>query len=219
MSLKDIKLTQLGTADKIDVTRSLTTIIDGKGDHKKIQERIEILKEQVSSTDSISQSEQLQERITRLASGVAIIRIGAATEVDMIEKKHRVEDALEAVRAAKEEGIVAGGGTALLRVVQNLDVKVDNEEQSHGVQIIKEACYEPIKQILVNAGKSPDVVINNILQSDQADIGLDVARDVYVDLYQEGIVDPVKVTCCAIQNATSVVSTLVTTNHAIIESN
>lgn len=97
-------------------------------------------------------------------------------------------------------------------------MKVDNDEQAQGVQIIKEACCEPIKQILINAGKSPDVVINNILQSDQSDIGLDVARDVYVDLYQEGIVDPVKVTCCAIQNATSVVSTLVTTNHAIIES-
>ena len=218
LSLRDIKLTQLGTANKIDITRAMTTIIDGQGNHKKIQEKIGILKERLAETDSISESEQLQERITRLASGVAIIRIGAATEVDMIEKKHRVEDALEAVRAAKEEGIVSGGGTALLRVAQNLDLKVDNDEQAQGVQIIKEACCEPIKQILINAGKSPDVVINNILQSDQSDIGLDVARDVYVDLYQEGIVDPVKVTCCAIQNATSVVSTLVTTNHAIIES-
>ena len=122
----------------------------------------------------------------------------------MIEKRHRIEDALEAVRAAKEDGIVTGGGTALLRAVQNLEVDTDNAEQAQGVAIIKEACYEPIRQILTNAGKSPDVVINNILQSDQSDIGLDVATDQYVDLYEAGVVDPVKVTCCAIKNAMSI---------------
>jgi chaperonin GroEL len=135
----------------------------------------------------------------------------------MVEKRHRIEDALEAVRAAKDDGIVTGGGTALLRVVQDLEVETENAEQAQGVEIIKEACYEPIKQILNNAGKSADVVINNILQSDQTDIGLDVATDQYVDMFETGVVDPVKVTCCAVKNAVSVSSTLLTTNHAIIQ--
>ena len=175
-----------------------------------------MLRDQVAASDTLQEAEAIQERITRLASGVAIIRVGASTEVEMIEKRHRIEDALEAVRAAKEDGIVTGGGTALLRVVQGLEVDTENPEQAQGVEIIREACYEPIRQILTNAGKSPDVVINNILQSDQSDIGLNVATDQYVDLFEAGVVDPVKVTCCAVKNAMSVSSTLLTTNHAII---
>ena len=216
LSLRDIKLTQLGTAKKIDITKNLTTIIDGQGDHKVIQEKISTLRDQVTNAESLTEGEAIQERITRLASGVAIIRVGASSEVEMIEKKHRIEDALEAVRAAKEDGIVIGGGTALLKVVQDLEVDTENPEQAQGVEIIKEACYEPIRQILANAGKSPDVAINNILQSDQSDIGLNVATDQYVDMYEAGVIDPVKVTCCALQNAMSVSSTLLTTNHAII---
>ena len=216
LSLRDIKLTQLGTAKKIDITKNLTTIIDGQGDHKVIQEKISTLRDQVTNAESLAEGEAIQERITRLASGVAIIRVGASSEVEMIEKKHRIEDALEAVRAAKEDGIVIGGGTALLKVVQDLEVETENPEQAQGVEIIKEACYEPIRQILANAGKSPDVVINNILQSDQSDIGLNVATDQYVDMYEAGVIDPVKVTCCALQNAMSVSSILLTTNHAII---
>ena len=217
LSLRDVKLEHFGTAKKIDVTKHLTTLIDGVGEGKDIQERIEILREQVAQSQTDAEGEAIQERITRLASGVAIIRVGASTEVEMVEKRHRIEDALEAVRAAKDDGIVAGGGIALLRAVQDLEVETENAEQAQGVEIIKEACYEPIKQILINAGKSADVVINNILQNDQADIGLDVATDQYVDMFEAGIVDPVKVTCCAIQNAMSVSSTLLTTNHAIIQ--
>jgi len=216
LTLRDVKMDHFGTAKKVDVTKNLTTVIDGMGEPAEIQEKISMLRDQVAASDTLQEAEAIQERITRLASGVAIIRVGASTEVEMIEKRHRIEDALEAVRAAKEDGIVTGGGTALLRAVQNLEVHTDNAEQAQGVAIIKEACYEPIRQILTNAGKSPDVVINNILQSDQSDIGLDVATDQYVDLYEAGVVDPVKVTCCAIKNAMSVSSTLLTTNHAII---
>jgi len=217
LSLRDVKMEHFGTAKKIDVTKTVTTVVDGLGEPTQIQERISLLRDQVSASETLELGEAIQERITRLASGVAIIRVGASTEVEMVEKRHRIEDALEAVRAAKENGIVTGGGTALLRVVQALEVDTENAEQAQGVEIIKEACYEPIKQILINAGKSPDIVINNILQSDQADIGLDVATDQYVDMYEAGVVDPVKVTCCAVQNAMSVSSTLLTTNHAIIQ--
>jgi len=217
LTLRDVNLSHFGTSKKVDVTKHLTTVIDGVGDGAAIQERIGILREQVAQSQTDQEGEAIQERITRLASGVAIIRVGASTEVEMVEKRHRIEDALEAVRAAKDDGIVAGGGIALLRVVQDLEVETENAEQAQGVEIIKEACYEPIKQILINAGKSADVVINNILQNDQADIGLDVATDQYVDMFEAGIVDPVKVTCCAIQNAMSVSSTLLTTNHAIIQ--
>jgi len=217
LTLRDVNLSHFGTSKKVDVTKHLTTVIDGVGDGAAIQERIGILREQVAQSQTDQEGEAIQERITRLASGVAIIRVGASTEVEMVEKRHRIEDALEAVRAAKDDGIVAGGGIALLRAVQDLEVETENAEQAQGVEIIKEACYEPIKQILINAGKSADVVINNILQNDQADIGLDVATDQYVDMFEAGIVDPVKVTCCAIQNAMSVSSTLLTTNHAIIQ--
>ena len=217
LTLRDVNLSHFGTSKKIDVTKHLTTVIDGVGEGTAIQERIGILREQVAQSQTDQEGEAIQERITRLASGVAIIRVGASTEVEMVEKRHRIEDALEAVRAAKDDGIVAGGGIALLRAVQDLEVETENAEQAQGVEIIKEACYEPIKQILINAGKSADVVINNILQNDQADIGLDVATDQYVDMFEAGIVDPVKVTCCAIQNAMSVSSTLLTTNHAIIQ--
>jgi chaperonin GroEL len=217
LTLRDVKLEHFGTSKKIDVTKNLTTVIDGLGKPTEIQERISVLRDQVAASDTLEEGEAIQERITRLASGVAIIRVGASTEVEMIEKRHRIEDALEAVRAAKDDGIITGGGTALLRVVQGLEVETENTEQAQGVEIIKEACYEPIKQILTNAGKSPDVVINNILQSDQTDIGLDVATDQYVDMYEAGVVDPVKVTCCAVKNAMSVSSTLLTTNHAIIQ--
>jgi chaperonin GroEL len=216
LTLRDVKMDHFGTAKKFDVTKNLTTVIDGMGEPAEIQEKISMLRDQVAASDTLQEGEAIQERITRLASGVAIIRVGASTEVEMIEKRHRIEDALEAVRAAKEDGIVTGGGTALLRAVQNLEVDTENAEQAQGVEIIKEACYEPIRQILTNAGKSPDVVINNILQSDQSDIGLNVATDQYVDLFEAGVVDPVKVTCCAVKNAMSVSSTLITTNHAII---
>ena len=217
LTLRDVNLSHFGTSKKVDVTKHLTTVIDGVGEGSAIQERIGILREQVAQSQTDQEGEAIQERITRLASGVAIIRVGASTEVEMVEKRHRIEDALEAVRAAKDDGIVAGGGIALLRAVQDLEVETENAEQAQGVEIIKEACYEPIKQILINAGKSADVVINNILQNDQTDIGLDVATDQYVDMFEAGIVDPVKVTCCAVQNAMSVSSTLLTTNHAIIQ--
>ena len=216
-SLKDIKLTDFGVARKIDIARDFTTIVDGRGDAKKIQEQITNLKEGIEENESIQECERLQERVTRLASGVAIIRVGASTEIEMIEKKHRLEDALEAVKSAQERGIVPGGGIALLRAASKLEVETDNTEQECGARIILDAASSPLKQMLSNAGCSPDVIIEKVLDVDDSNYGYNVANSEYVDMYEKGIIDPVKVTCCALENATSVVSTLITTDHSIVQ--
>ena len=158
----------------------------------------------------------LQQRITRLASGIAIIRVGAATEVEMIEKKHRIEDALEAVRSAQQEGIVAGGGVALLRAAEGLNVEVANEDQRLGVELLKIVAAEPLRQMADNAGESPDIVVS-MVSKETENYGYDFTTQKLEDMYQIGVVDPVKVTRCALQNAVSVASTLITTNHAIIQ--
>jgi len=211
-----VKLTDFGTAKKINITKSITTIVDGQGDGQQIQERIETLKETIKETESLQECEKYQERITRLASGIAIIRVGASTEIEMIEKKHRLEDALEAVRSAREEGLVSGGGVALLRVANKLEVECDNDEQECGVKIIQSILTAPIRQMLVNAGQSPDVIISEV-SSLEGDMGYNVATGEFVDMYETGIIDPVKVTSSALKNAASVVSTLITTNHCIIQ--
>ena len=181
-----------------------------------VQERIENIKETIKETESLQECEKYQERITRLASGIAIIRVGASTEIEMIEKKHRLEDALEAVRSAREEGLVSGGGVALLRAANSLEVECDNEEQQCGVKIIKSVLTAPITQMLVNAGQSPDVIISQVSDL-EGDMGYNVATGEFVDMYETGIIDPVKVTSSALKNASSVVSTLITTNHCIIQ--
>jgi len=216
IKLKDVKLKHLGSAKKIEILKNTTTIVDGKADWEKVEERIESLKEEIKQTEDLVECERIQERITRMSSGVAIIRVGAPTEIEMIEKKHRIEDALEAVRSAQLEGTVPGGGVALVRIVQSLDVEVDNDDQRLGVEIIKQAAYAPLRQMALNAGESYDLILAEILANPDG-FGWDFSNNTIVDMYEQGIIDPAKVTRSAIQNATSVASTLITTNHAIVE--
>lgn len=217
LQLKDIKLIHFGQCKKVSVSKTWTTIVGGRGDENLIDKRINSLKVEISETESLQECERIQERITRLASGVAVIRVGAATEVEMIEKKHRIDDALEAVRSAQEEGIVPGGGTALLRACHGISVMTDNEEQEMGVKIILDAVEEPLRQMAINAGESPDLVVNCV-KTEHSSFGWDFITGKLIDMFEAGIIDPVKVTRCALQNAASVASTLITTNYAIIKS-
>ena len=216
VKLREIELKHLGSASSIDITKNLTTIIDGDGDIDAIEERIEALKVELKQTENIHECEKIQERITRLASGIAIIRVGAPTEVEMIEKKHRIEDALESVKAAQEEGVVPGGGLALLRSVKDLEVEVENEEQHFGVQVVMGAAEAPIRQIADNAGFSPDIAIGKV-ENETGSIGMNFATGEVVDLFEAGVIDPLKVTRTALKNAVSVASTLLTADYAIIE--
>jgi len=217
VKLKDVKLQHLGTAKTIMATNSITTIVGGNGDNEEIEKRIETLKEQIEQTESLHDCGVIQERITRLASGVAIIHVGAPTEIEMTEKKHRIEDALEAVKSAQQEGVVMGGGIALIRVSQGLNIDVENETQQLGANIIFEAVKEPLRQMALNAGESPDLILSKVLTSDKNN-GWDFTKNKLVNMLDAGIIDPVKVTRCALQNAASVASTLIMTNFAIIES-
>jgi len=212
----DAKLSDLGSATKIEISRYLTTIMGGTGDLDDIESRIETLKAQLEETDSLHECERLQDRITKLASGVAVIRVGGATEIEMIEKKHRIEDALEAVKSAQQEGIVAGGGTALVRASIDLQVEVSNDEQELGVEIIKGAIQEPLKQMATNAGASADLSVNRILSAEDHE-GWNFSTGEFVDLFDSGILDPAKVTRCALQNAASAAGTLLTANYAIVQ--
>ena len=214
--LRDIKLTDFGRAKTIESSKVFTTIVGGNGDLEEVEKSIDLLKAEIEQTDSLQECERIQERITRLASGIAIIRVGAATEIEMIEKKHRIEDALEAVNSAQLEGIVPGGGIALLRASKGLKVKTDNEDQRLGVQIILEAIKGPLTQMCLNAGESPDIIISKVINK-TGPIGFDFTTGKMIDFMEAGIVDPVKVTRCALQNAASVSSTLITTNCAIVE--
>ena len=215
LTLKDIKLTHFGQCKSISVNKTWTTVVGGKGNQDHVEERIDTLKTEIKNTESLQECERIQERITRLASGVAIIRVGAATEVEMIEKKHRIDDALEAVRSAQEEGIVAGGGVALLRTSTNIDITTENEEQAIGAKIILDAVEEPLRQMAINAGKSPDLVIDKVRRL-TGNEGFNFMTDSVTDMLEQGIIDPAKVTRCALQNAVSVASTLITTSHAIV---
>jgi chaperonin GroEL len=216
MRVKETKLQDLGSANKIEISRNLTTVMGGKGDVDDIEKRVNTLKVQLSDTENLHECERLQDRITKLASGVAVIRVGGATEIEMIEKKHRIEDALEAVKSAQQEGIVAGGGTALVRASTDLEVNVANDEQQLGVEIIKGAIQEPLKQMAANAGSSPDLTVSRILSSEEHE-GWDFSTGNFVDLFEIGILDPTKVTRCALQNAASAAGTLLTANYAIVQ--
>ena len=215
LQLKQVKLVHFGQSKSVSINKGWTTLVGGKGDHEQIDKKIEALKVEIQNTDSLQECERIQERITRLASGVAVIRVGAATEVEMIEKKHRIDDALEAVRSAQEEGIVAGGGVALLRSSTGLHVETDNEEQAIGAKIILDAVEEPLRQMAKNAGKSPDLVVDRVRHL-TGNKGFNFMTDDVTDMLESGIVDPAKVTRCALQNAVSVASTLITTSHAIV---
>jgi chaperonin GroEL len=209
LKLGETKLHHLGTCAKIDVVKNSSTFIDGKGDNAKITERMEILKVEMSNTDSLQECERIQERITRLSSGVAIIKVGAPTEAEMIEKKHRIEDALEAVKAAQMDGIVAGGGVALLRALPKKNSDPLEE-------IVYEAAKEPIRQMARNAGESPDLILDRVLKA-KGNRGYNFATGKMCDLFEAGVIDPVRVTKTALQMATSAAGTLLTTGYAIIE--
>ena len=210
--LNEVKLTDFGQAKKLDITKNVTTIVGGKGSHQDVDRRIDALKTELQQTESMHECEKIQDRITRLASSIALIRVGAATEVEMIEKKHRIEDALEAVKAAKDEGIVPGGGTALVRAMNKLKSPKDTL-----ANIVWEALCEPLRQMAKNSGDSPDVILEAVRKA-KGNRGWDFTRGKVVDLLSIGVIDPAKVTRCALQNANSAAGALITSGYAIIES-
>ena len=216
LDVKDAKLEHLGICSKIEITKGVTTVVGGSGDREAIDERIEILKADFEKAKTFPECERIQGRITRLASGVAIVKVGAATEVEMIEKKHRIEDALEAVKAAQHEGIIPGGGVAFLRILKDLEVKVDNQDQAIGAQCVADAVRAPIRQMATNAGLSADI-IENIVQSLEGNQGFDFSREKECDMIEAGIIDPVKVTKVALRNAASAAGTLIMTGYSILE--
>ena len=216
ISLRDTQLSHMGHSKSIDITKMLTTVVGGSGDLNDVDARINILKGQLEQTTDLRECESIQQRITKLASGVAVIRVGAPTEVEMIEKKHRVEDALEAVKAAQDEGVVPGGGVALLRAMATLEVEVENEDQSLGIEVVRKALPAPLRQMAINCGESPDL-IENLVSSGQKNYGYDFRNGEVVDMYVAGIIDPLKVTRTALQNAASAAGILITTSHGIIE--
>jgi len=216
LNLRDVKIEHLGQCRSIEIEKNRTVIVGGSGDYEEVEKRIEQLKAELSQTESLYECARIQERITRLASGVAVIHVGAPTEVEMIEKKHRIEDALEAVRSAQLEGIVPGGGTALIRVTHDLEVETENEQQAMGVAIIKKAVYEPLRQMAANSGASPDLVQDAVIGMEEFE-GYNFSNGETVNMLEQGIIDPVKVTRSALQNAASAAGTLMTTNYAIIQ--
>ena len=215
--ISDVKLTDFGTARSIEISKGMTTIVGAQGDLEKVEQHIENLKQEIIIEDSIEECQRVQERITRLASGIAVISVGAHTEVEMIEKKHRIEDALEAVRSAQVEGVIPGGGVTLLRIADNLVVETDNKDQASGVNIIKRAMTGPICTMAVNSGLEPETVLATIRKIKDPKHGMNFATGEVVDFFDTGIIDPAKVTRCALQNAASVAGTLITTNFAILD--
>ena len=216
-SLRNIKLDHFGQCRSVDITKGQSTFVGGKGSIAEIDSRIDLLKAEMAEIDDLRECEKLQERITKLASGVAVIRVGAPTEVEMTEKKHRIEDALEAVKSAQEEGIVGGGGTALLRATTALaKVETENADQECGVEIISEAIRAPLRQMAINCGLSPDLILS-MVEGEDDNMGYDFRTDTLTNMIEAGIVDPVKVTRTALQNAASAAGTLITTSHAIVE--
>src|SRR4051794_195044 len=215
--LEDVKLADLGSARRVTVTKDNTTIIDGAGEAKSIEGRIKQLRAQVEETTSDYDREKLQERLAKLAGGVAIIKVGAATETEMKEKKARVEDALHATRAAVGEGIVPGGGVALLRASLALDdLRLEDDEQ-FGVRIVRRACEEPVRQIAANGGIEGAIVLEKIKLQTDGNFGYNAATDQYEDLVKSGVIDPTKVTRTALQNAASIASLMLTTEAMICE--
>ncbi len=217
MELEKATLDDLGTAKRVVITKDNTTIIDGAGAQEAIDGRVKQIRQQVEDATSDYDKEKLQERLAKLAGGVAVIKVGAATEIEMKEKKHRVEDALHATRAAVEEGVVPGGGVALVRVAAKLaDLRGANEDQNHGIKIALRAMEAPLRQIVDNAGEEPSVVVNNV-KAGEGNYGYNAATDVYGDMLEMGILDPTKVTRSALQFAASVGSLMITTEAMVTE--
>jgi len=217
LSLEKATIKDLGQAKKVIISKENTTIIDGAGDKKGIEARIKQIKAQIEDTTSDYDREKLQERVAKLAGGVAVIKVGAATEVEMKEKKARVEDALHATRAAVEEGVVPGGGVALIRALQGLKaLKGDNEDQNHGIVIAKRAMEAPLREIVANAGEEPSVVLNNVSDG-KGNYGYNAQTGEYGDMVAMGILDPTKVTRYALQNAASIAGLMITTEAMVAE--
>ncbi|MGF6543510.1 chaperonin GroEL [Paraburkholderia youngii] len=215
--LENVKLEDLGRAKRVEIEKEATTIIDGAGDRKAIDGRVQALRRQIDETTSDYDREKLQERIAKLSGGVAVIKVGAATEMEMKERKARVEDALHATRAAVEEGIVPGGGVALLRARASLgDVRGANADQDAGIRIVLRALEEPLRQIATNAGEESSVVLNSVV-GETGNFGWNAASDTYGDLLEMGVVDPTKVVRTALQNAASVAGLILTTDAVVAE--
>ena len=217
LKLEQATIEMLGTADKVTVSKDNTTIVNGAGAKENIKERCEQIKAQIASTKSDYDKEKLQERLAKLSGGVAVLYVGAASEVEMKEKKDRVDDALRATRAAIEEGIVAGGGVAYIRALEALEgLKGDNADETTGIDIIKRAIEEPLRQIVANAGKEGAVVVQKVREG-KADFGYNARTDVYENLHAAGVVDPAKVTRVALENAASIAGMFLTTECVIVE--
>ncbi|HEX5635757.1 MAG TPA: chaperonin GroEL, partial [Gammaproteobacteria bacterium] len=217
LSLEKATLNELGSAKKITVSKETTIIVDGAGKTKEIKARVEQIRTQMAEATSDYDKEKLQERVAKLAGGVAVIKVGAATEVEMKEKKARVEDALHATRAAVEEGVVPGGGVALIRALQGIKgLKGDNHEQDVGIAIACRAMEEPLRQIVANAGDEQSVVLNKVMEG-KGNFGYNAATGEYGDMVKMGILDPTKVSRSALQNAASVAGLLITTECMIAE--
>ncbi len=217
IKLENVMIEQLGRAKKVRIEKEATTIVDGLGKKADIEARIAQIKKQIEDTTSDYDREKLQERLAKLAGGVAVVKVGGATEVEVKERKDRVDDALHATRAAVEEGIVAGGGTALLRAASRLKVATDNDDQAIGVQIVKKALEAPVRQIAENAGIESSIVVSKLLAEKDANIGFNAQTESYGDLFKDGVIDPAKVVRSALQNAASVAGLIITTEASIAE--
>jgi len=217
LSLEKATLEDLGSAKKVNITKENTTLIDGSGDHDAIEGRVGQIRAQIEESTSDYDREKLQERVAKLAGGVAVIKVGAATEVEMKEKKARVEDALHATRAAVEEGVVPGGGVALVRTLDSLaKLKGDNEDQNVGIAIAMRALQEPLRQIVANAGEEGSVILNKVREG-KGNYGYDAATGEFTDMIKAGILDPTKVVRAALQNAASVAGLMITTEAMVAE--
>jgi chaperonin GroEL len=217
LTLEKATLADMGSAKKIRIAKEETTVVDGAGKKAAIQGRVKELQQQIEETTSDYDREKLEERVAKLAGGVALVKVGAATEIEMKEKKARVEDALHATRAAVQEGIVPGGGVALIRARKAVEaIAPDNEDQRAGIRILLRAMEEPLRQIVANGGADPAVVLNKVKEG-KGSYGYNAATDEYGDLVDMGIIDPTKVTRLALQNAVSVAGLLLTTEAAITD--
>ena len=220
LELKDTTVAQLGRASQVKVQKENTSIVGGAGSKEAIAERVGQIRSQIAASTSEFDTEKLQERLAKLAGGVAVIKVGAATEIEMKEKKMRIEDALSATKAAVEEGIVAGGGTALINAIPAVQALVDSldGDERTGAKIVLKALEEPVRQIAINAGVDGSVIVNTLLHSDKIGYGYDAYNETYVDMIPAGIVDPTKVTRSALQNASSVASMVLTTESLVADS-
>jgi len=218
IKLENVTLADLGKAKKVSIDKDTTTVVDGAGDKAAIEARIGQIKKQIEDTTSDYDKEKLQERLAKLAGGVAVVRVGGSTEVEVKEKKDRVDDALNATRAAVEEGVVAGGGVALLKASSALDgLKGDNDDQNAGIAIVRRALQAPIRQIAENAGVEGSIVVGRVLDNASTTFGFNAQTEEYQDLVQAGVIDPAKVVRTALQDAASVAGLLITTEAAIVE--